>query len=196
MKNTFYRPTEINFNEFENIIGKLEYDLHLLKSKPQDEWNVYCYFYNLSKDAQSLNGNSKMRFLGMADPRSMPSDARVDYFYRPTYIATAIMMKAVLLFPSLLDWNTFLDSELEFDPDIVKQTLASCMLGCTGREFDGAGVLRLKDCIDIFKEADADEFLEKYPDMCPEFTKLYKEKKAFVESGKVDAREAWFSHYN
>lgn len=196
MKNTFYRPTEINFNEFDNIIGKMEHDLHLLKTKPQDEWNTYCYFYDLSRQAQPLKNNPAMRFLGVADPSSMPSDARVDFFYRPTYIATAIMMKAVLLFPSLLDTEAFLDSELDFDPEVVKLTLSSCMLGCTGREFDGAGVLRLKDCVEIFKNAGADEFIEKYPDVCPEFNALYKAKKAFVESGKVDAREAWYNHYN
>ena len=38
------------------------------------------------------------------------------------------------------------------------------------------------------------KFLEKYPDLCPEFTKLYQDKKAFVESGMIDPREAWYNH--
>ena len=100
-------------------------------------------------------------------------------------------MQAVLKYPSLLNEETFLDSELEFDPEIVQRTLKACMLGCTGRGFDGAGVLRLKDCIKIFRDAGADKFLEKYPDMCPEFTTLYHERKAFVDSGNVDIREFW-----
>lgn len=192
---TFYRPANANTTEFENIIGKMEYDLHRLETEKHDEWSVYRYFYDLSRHAQILEKNPAMRFFGMAAPESMPSDARVDFFYRPTYIATAFMMKAVLLYPSLMNEATFLDSELDFTVDTVKKTLASCMLGCTGRRFDGASVLRLADCIKIFAEAGATEFLEKYPDLCPEFTNIYFERKAFVESGKTDAREAWYNHH-
>lgn len=192
---TFYRPTEINTIEFENIIGKLAYDLHRLETEQNDEWSIYHFFYMLSRHAEPLAKNPAMRFLGMAAPETMPSDARVDYFYRPTYIATAYMIKAVLLYPSLMNEATFLDSELEFTVDTVKQTLAACLLGCTAREFDGAGVLPVKECIRIFDEAGADEFIEKYPEMCPEFAKLYKEKKAFVESGRISQSEAWYNHY-
>jgi len=192
---TFYRPTEINTIEFENIIGKLAYDLHRLETEQNDEWSIYHFFYMLSRHAEPLAKNPAMRFLGMAAPETMPSDARVDYFYRPTYIATAYMIKAVLLYPSLMNEATFLDSELEFTVDTVKQTLAACLLGCTAREFDGAGVLPMKECIRIFDEAGADEFIEKYPEMCPEFAKLYKEKKDFVESGRISQSEAWYNHY-
>ena len=191
---TFYRPTNVNTCEFENIIGKLAYDLYLLENQEQKEWNIYTYFYSLSRHAEPFTKNPAMRFFGMAAPDSMPSDARVDFFYRPTYIATAFMMKAVLMYPSLMNETTFLDSELDFTVDTVKKTLAACMLACTGRDFDGAGVLWLKDCINIFSDAGADEFLEKYPQICPEFRDLYREKKAFVKSGEVDPREAWYDH--
>lgn len=194
MNCTFYRPADINIKEFENIIGKLNYDLHLLENEKYDEWTVYAYFYALSCHAEPLDQNPTMRFLGLSDPAAMPSDARVDFFYRPTYIATAFMMKAVLLYPSLMDEAAFLASELEFTVNTVKSTLTACMLACTGREFDGAGVIRLEDCIKIFENAGADEFLEKYPDLCPEFTKLYSEKKAFVNSMRTDPREDWYNH--
>ena len=191
---TFYRPTKIDTKEFENIVGKLHYDLLLLKNEKHDEWSVYGYFYNLSRQAEALPKNPAMRFISLADPATMPSDARVDFFYRPTYIATAFMMKAVLLYPSLMNEATFLDSELDFTVETVKETMAACLLACTGRGFDGAGVLRMADCVKIFREAGADEFLEKYPDLCPEFTKLYQDKKSFVESGMIDPREAWYNH--
>lgn len=191
---TFYRPTKIDTKEFENIVGKLHYDLFLLENEKHDEWTVYGYFYNLSRLAEALPKNPAMKFIGLADPASMPSDARVDFFYRPTYIATAFMMKAVLLYPSLMNEATFLDSELDFTVETVKETLAACMLGCTGRGFDGAGILRLADCMRIFQEAGADEFLEKYPDMCPEFAELYNEKKIFLARGKNNPSEAWYNH--
>lgn len=194
MNCTFYRPATINTTEYENIIGKLSYDLHLLKTEEQNEWSVYRYFYALSCHASSNKRNPAMRFLDLADPASMPSDSRVYYVYRPTYIATAFMMKAVLMFPSLMNEDDFLDSELDFTVDTVKETLTACMLACTGRGFDGAGIMKLKDCVKLFSDAGADEFLEKYQDLCPEFAQLYCERKAFVESGCVTPSEAWFRH--
>ena len=182
MNCTFYRPSTIDICEFENIVGKLSHDLHQLKTEKHDEWDVYTYFYKLSRNALPLEHNPAMRFVGLAAPKDMPSNARVDFFYRPTYIATAIMIKAVLLYPSLMNEATFLDSELDFSVETVKDTLAACLLGCTGRGFDGAGVLPIKDCIKIFEDAGTDEFVVKHPDICPEFTKLYQEKKALVES--------------
>ncbi len=191
---TFYRPETININEFENIIGKLSYDLYKLENGKYDEWNAYTYFYQLSRLAAPLENNPAMSFFGLADPKEMPSDARVDYFYRPTYLATAFMIQAVLLYSSLMNEVAFLDSDVDFTTDIVKSTLKQCLFGCTGRNFDGAGVMQIKDCIKIFEDAGADEFIEKYPDLCPEFTALYKEKKAFVASGKTDPSEMWHNH--
>lgn len=194
MNCTFYRPATINTTEYENIIGKLSYDLYLLENQKHDEWSIYNYFYSLSRHAESLEKNPAMRFFGMTAPESMPPDARVDFFYHPTYIATAFMIKAVLMCPSLMNEATFLDSELDFTVDTVKQTLAACMLACTGRGFDGAGVLRLEDCIKLFNDAGTDEFLERYPKICPKFTELYRERKAFVTSGRIDPRETWYNH--
>lgn len=194
MNCTFYRPNTINICEFENIVGKLNYDLYLLKTEQQDEWGVYSYFYSLSKMAESHDKNDKMRFLGLADPVSMPTDARVAYVYRPTYIATAFMIKAVLLFPSLMSEDDFLDSELDFTVSTVKDTLIACMRACTGRGFDGAGIMQLKDCVKLFYDAGVDEFLNKYPQLCPEFTELYRERKDFLERGRIDPNESWFNH--
>ena len=195
MNCTFYRPKTVNTNEFENIVGKLRYDLHLLETEKNDEWSVDTYVYSLSRLAKPLSKNPKMSFLGLDEPEKMPADARVDFFYRPTYIATAFMMKAVLLYPSLMNEATFLDSDLDFTVDTVRNTLTSCMLACAGREFDGAGVFRLADCIMLFEEAGASEFISKYPDICPGFTKLYIEKKSFVESGKISPSEHWYDHH-
>ena len=191
---TFYRPATANTIEFENIIGKLAYDLHLLETKNQDEWSVYTYFYSLCRNAQPLAKNQKMRFLGLAAPELMPADARVEYFYKPTYIATAFMMKATLLFPSLMNEDAFLDSELDFTVDTVKKTLTSCMRACTGRGFDGAGILWLKDCIEIFSNAGADEFLDKYPDLCPEFTNLYREKICYLSKRNDNAHDDLYQY--
>lgn len=192
MNCTFYRPKTVNTTEFSNIVGKLHHDLHLLETEKTNEWNVYTYVYSLSKLAKPLAKNPKMFFLGLDEPEKMPSDARVDFFYRPTYIATAFMMKAVLLYPSLMNEATFLDSDLDFTANTVRNTLASFMLACTGREFEGGGVLRLSECLQIFEDAGVVEFIEKYPELCPEFNALYRERKAFLENGGADYRECWY----
>lgn len=185
MNCTFYRPKKLNLKEFDNIVGKLLYDLHLLETENNDEWTVYCYFYSLIKNVKPLVYNQKMTFLGFDDPNKMPSDARVEYFYKPTYIATAFMIKAVLLYPSLMNEETFLDSDLDFTVDTVRKTLATTLLACTGRGFDGAGVFKLKDCIKLFEDAGTAEFLTKYPDICPEFKELFTEAKTFIENEKI-----------
>ena len=68
MNCTFYRPTTINTKEFENIIGKLSYDLHQLETEQHDEWSVYTYFYALSCHALPLEKNPAMSFIGLAAP--------------------------------------------------------------------------------------------------------------------------------
>ena len=193
MRCTFYRPKTVNTTEFENIVGKLHYDLYQLENEKTDEWNIYTYIHSLSKLVEPLEKNPKMAFLGLANPESMNSDARVDFFYRPTYIATAIMMKCILLYPSLMNESIFMDSELDFTVETVKKTISSLMLGSTGRNFDGAGVLKTSECIKIFVEAGAEEFLKKYPDLCPEFTKLFTEAKHLVDSGAISDRDAWYT---
>ena len=118
-----------------------------------------------------------MSIFGLAAPNTMPSDSRVLYFYRPTYLAAAFMMKAVLLNPDLLDEACFPGTDLIDSPKMVRDTLASCLLGCTGRGFDGAGHLPVRDCVRLFEDAGASEFIEKYPELCPEFASLYREKR-------------------
>ena len=61
------------------------------------------YLYHLNRLAEALPKNPAMRFWGLADPATMPSGARVDFFYRPTYIDTAFMMRAALDYPSLMN---------------------------------------------------------------------------------------------
>lgn len=187
MRFTFYRPQNVNTTEFDNIVGKMHYDLHLLETTSVDEWSAYCYIYDISRLAKKLEKNPKMKFLGLAEPHEMPSDARVDYFYKPTYIATAFIIKAVLLYPSLFNEATFLDSDLDLTVETVKSTLSSLMLGCTGRDFDGAGVYKTAECIKLFSDAGASEFIAKYPDMCPEFNELYLSRKGYLDSIKENA---------
>ena len=100
---TFYRPEKVSIREFSNIVRKMEKDLDTFCREPVDEISIRRYVEVLLNQAQPLKGRPEMFFLGLDDPRSMPSDARVDFFYRPTYIGAAIIIRAVLLYPDLLD---------------------------------------------------------------------------------------------
>ena len=179
MKCTFYRPNEVNVKEFKNIVDKLSSDLHELERENCNETTVSKYVDTLCSLAKKTEHDPEMSFLGLWDPADMPHDARVDFFYKPTYLATAFIIKAALLYPSLLS-------------DTVKETLSSLLLACTARRFESGGVLHLSDCLSIFENAGITEFIEKYPNVCCEFNHLYKHRKAFLEKGGVDSRELWY----
>lgn len=172
---TFYRPEAVNHREFSNIVSKLGWDLHQLETGKHDEWDVYCYVYALLRHAKPTTQDASMTFLSVHPPRQMPHDARVEFVYLPTYLAAAFIMKAVLLYPSLMDEVTFLDSELDFTPAAVRTGLAALLLGCTGRSFDGAGIFSTEECLQLFRDAGAAEFLRTYPDLCSAFANLFAE---------------------
>ena len=179
MKCTFYRPNEVNVKEFKNIVDKLSSDLHELERENYNETIVSKYVDTLCSLAKKTEHNPEMSFLGLWNPADMPHDARVDFFYKPTYLATAFIIKAALLYPSLLS-------------NMVKETLSSLLLACTARRFECGGTLRLSDCLSIFENAGITDFIEKYPDMCRQFNQLYKRRKAFLEKGGIDPRERWY----
>ena len=175
MKFEFYRPEEINLSEFSAIVEKLRSDLFELETQPCKKETVCCYVKDLIKHAEPLPHNHRMVFWGLGEPNEMPHDARVEFFYLPTYLVTAFMMKAVQLYPELMGEEGI--------SDVVRRVLKRAMRACTGRDFNGAGVLPLAECVGIFVNAGAERFLESYPDFCPEFTKLFWESKAAIDQG-------------
>lgn len=200
MKCTFYRPANNNTNEFENIIGKLRYDVLTLNQETADSLNIYNYVLRLSEEAQPLEKNPAMMFWGMDKPERMPGDIRVEYFYKPTYIATAFLMKAAVLFPELMEDD---DLDWEFGSECInlfKKVLPAAMLGCTGRGFMGSGyddVKGLFDTLTIFAEGNAKSFVEKYPDVCPEFTKMFNETVQMLRDkvNEGSGHDSWGTNY-
>ena len=70
MQCTYYRPEDININEFRNIIGKMQYDL-LRLDKSTDPLSVYYYVRSLCHEAQPIAANPKMACWGLTDPNRM-----------------------------------------------------------------------------------------------------------------------------
>lgn len=176
MRFSFYRPENVNLYEFYNIIGKLEYDLEKLTKKKAKKNEIRHYVENLCREAKPLKKNPEMCFWGMAEPGTMPSDSRVEFFYRPSYLATAFLMQAILQYPELESGDAVEGSSSKKCSELLKDILPKAMRGCTGRGFAGSGyrdIIGQLDTMELFLANGAVDFLAKYPDICPEFTELF-----------------------
>ena len=92
----------------------------------------------------------------------IPSDARVDFCYMPTYICSSILMKACLT-----DSSSFGDER--------KSALSRGLKMSCARNLRGHGYEALKsqiEALNIFMKAGLNEFLDLYPDLCPEFSEM------------------------
>ena len=157
MKCTFYRPETINTEEWNNVRSKLRADLEELETGKVPESEVVLYLETLFSQAEPLEKNPAMRFFGFDKPEHMPSDARVEYFYWPTYIAAALGMKACLLYPGILGKVDLPDGQS------AEEILRSVLLACTGRGFRGHGFDDVKGLVEVtefFIDHGAREFIE------------------------------------
>lgn len=189
---TFYRPEQTNLEEFGKIIKKLKCDLEVILSGEVSKSEIYRYCYALAQKAEPLEDNAKMYFWGLDDPKQMPGDARVDFFYQPSYVASANLMKSILICPEILSGENY---EGHFEKEwsrLVSEVLPKALLGCTGRGFAGHGYEEIAGMINVmnlFIKADVPLFLAKYPHLCPKFTQQYEETLEFfkkeMESGGV-----------
>lgn len=174
---TFHRPEKVNISEFREIITKLEDDLEALCNENIDASDICEYVYQLAGYARPLKRDPKMYFLGLDEPENMPGDARVGYFYRPTYLGAAIMIRSVMLHPELLN-------AADKYGTAVKKALPGILLACTGRGFSGHGYDGLRGVIEtltVFTKAGTAQFVEKYPDICNEFSDLYTSSMNMIE---------------
>ena len=141
--------------EFEEL-GKMLADLNEFLDE-EVNFNDVGWSENLDVivDFQDSDGSFKL-----FDTFKIPSDARVDFCYTPTYLCCAILMKAYL---TGSDSFTFKK----------KAALAEGLKISTARNLAGHGYEGLKgqiEALNIFIKGGLNEFLDLYPDLCPEFT--------------------------
>lgn len=183
---TFYRPEHADTRVFQEIVEKLEADLGLICDGEASEEDIRSYAETLIANAKPLENDQRMYFLGLDDPNTMPGDARVDFFYRPTYLGTAIIMKAVMKDPTLLREHA--------------STVQGLFMGCTGRHFQGYGYDGIKGTLEtlkIFVRADCERFLSRYSGICPQFNRLYWESMSKLENPirQMALRNEWGVSY-
>ncbi len=100
----------------------------------------------------------------LLDSYKIESDCCVYYCHEPTYICTALLMKAYLL-----DSGCLCGKE--------ESILPRAMHMCCARGLQGHGYDAAKDLIkavNYFLKCDVVQFLDRYPDMCPEFTAMFR----------------------
>ena len=117
---------------------------------------------------QEINPGSGMRFFipPNEDIKHMPSDARVEFIYLPTYTLAAYLIHCKMILKDLFTNN----NELE---EGFKQIL----LACTARNMTGHGYEELDglvNALEIFLEVPLKAFLSQHGSEYPEFTKCVK----------------------
>ena len=171
MKCAFHRPEEINVEEFNNIVNGLKKDLAAMESGSVTKEETIQYLRELLPQARFLDHTPDMCFFGLDEPQHMPSDARVEYFYKPTYLAAAMLMHACVTYPGILE-------ELLTDampPEELQKVVCGIFLGCTDRNLEGHGFDGLKgklEALELFLEAGFNQYNMSYCHICPRFHKL------------------------
>ena len=165
MKFTFKITEEVNTQAWTKTTQKLEKDLMDLVSGKVSQEVVKEYLLDMIKAMRTVsNENCKdMLFLMFDEPSSMPADARVDFVYRPTYIAATIMMTAMNRFAALRE------------NDLFKGYLRNVLNATMGRNFMGAGwesYAGLMDTLQIFAQGDTLQFIDSHRDEYKEFAAL------------------------
>lgn len=100
----------------------------------------------------------------LLDSYRIPSDARVDYCHEPTYICTAILMRA------LLDEESILAGREE-------AVLGKALRMCCARGLQGSGLSEFRaylKAVGYFVQGGVRDFLLLYPALCPEFTAMFR----------------------
>ena len=148
------KQTEPKFEELDEMISGLESFLG-----EETDFNDFAWNKNLGTilDFQDDDGSFKL-----FDSYNIPTDARVDFCHIPTYLCTAALIKAYLT-----DSSAFTQKE--------KSALANGLKASCARNLRGHGYEALKgqiEALNIFIKAGLREFIDLYPDLCPEFTEM------------------------
>jgi len=105
-------------------------------------------------------------YWGFIKPHEAASDERVDYYYKPTYLVTAIMIQAWQKQPAAIS-----------EQESFMTALSKAMEACTARAFSGhgyEGISGMLDALMIFAKGSVAEFLDNRPAPNDKFVDLIK----------------------
>lgn len=145
-----------DFNKLDTMLNYLK---GLLSTHVNPEYEAWKVAFEEVLDFQDDDGS-----FNLLDSFKVVSDARVDFCYMPTYICTAIIMKAYMKDESLLTGRE----------NVLKTGLRMCCGRSLSGHGYGAGEGRV-EALRIFMKAGLREFLLYHPDMSPDFTEMIEE---------------------
>lgn len=148
------KHNEPEFDGLYRMLSDLKDFLNEDANPKDDGWTEN---FNAILDFQDSDGSFKL-----LDSYKVPSDARVDFCHMPTYICTAILMKAYMT-----DSQAFTSKE---ESALSNGLEMSCARNLSGHGYEG---LRGQiDALNIFMKAGLNEFLDLHPDICPKFSNM------------------------
>lgn len=167
MKFEFTTTATVNTEVWYRSNKKLEQDLRELTTNTIPEEELNAYLKDMINALKPVNNEQcdGMLFLMYDAPSSMPADARVEFVYKPTYIAATIMMTAMNRYDAIARNNEF------------RKTISAVLEATLGRNFRGAGYYEYEgfmDTLEIFAMGDTLEFIAKYPMINERFASEFK----------------------
>ena len=128
--------------------------------------------FNAILDFQDSDGSFKL-----FDSYEIPSDTRVEFCWMPTYVCTAILMKAYMT-----DSSSFTPKEESALLEGLKMSSKKNLRGHGFKAFKGQ-----IESLEIFMKAGLREFLDVHRDFCPEFSEMIS--KIITKSKDIEANE-------
>ena len=173
MKYSFKRKDEISLQTFEEQVKAQYAALEWLSSGNAGIDEIAAYVQGIIDSGRKCNRIPDGLSWGYDEPENMPSDARVAFFYMPTYLNTAFLMQSYSMNPERIGaLNGFADA------------LRNALVTCIGRRFNGSGYSKddFVQGIMIFANIHTKEFIRTYSDLVPyAFSECYFAVLRFIE---------------
>ena len=145
---------EPEFDELYRMLSDLKDFLDEDANPENREWRE-----NLKTILDFQDSDGSFKFL---DSYNIPSDARVDFCHMPTYICTAILMKAYMT-----NSQAFTSQE---ESALFYGLKVSCARNLSGHGYEG--LIGQIDALNVFMKAGLKEFLDLHHEFCPEFSEM------------------------
>ena len=143
-----------DFDELYRMISELE---NFLDEEANFDDEAWCENFKTLLDFQDSDGSFRL-----FDSYRVPGDARVDFCHTPTYICTAILMKAFMT-----DSKAFSSDEKS---SFFHALEVSCARNFSGHGFEG--LLGQIATLKIFMRAGLNEFMDVHNDFCHKFSEM------------------------
>lgn len=181
MKMLVLKKQKHNEPRLVELIGMLSDLLTFLYEDTNFNDKLWNKNFNAILDFQDSDGSFKL-----FDSYEIPSDTRVEFCWMPTYVCTAILMKAYMTDPS-----SFSSKE--------ESALLEGLKMSSGKNLRGHGFKAFKgqiESLELFMKAGLREFLDVHRDFCPEFSEMIS--KIITKSKDIETNEEfepWGENY-